>query len=63
MDNGGCEHYCTETVHSYYCSCYPGYTLQEDGHNCTGEMFNIITFFSCFFEAIEILYRIFSDDS
>ena len=38
IDNGGCDHYCTETINNYTCSCYPGYTLQLDGHTCTGKM-------------------------
>ena len=38
VDNGGCDHYCTETINNYTCSCYPGYTLQADGKTCTGKM-------------------------
>ena len=36
--NGACQHNCTNTVGSYYCTCVDpaGYTLSEDGHNCTG---------------------------
>ena len=37
VDNGGCDHYCTETIQSYFCSCYPGYTLDTDQHTCVGE--------------------------
>ncbi|XP_065917828.1 uncharacterized protein [Dysidea avara] len=35
--NGGCQHNCTNTIGSYYCTCAnpTGYTLNEDGHNCT----------------------------
>ena len=36
VDNGGCAHFCTETIDSYTCSCYPGYTVDTDEHNCTG---------------------------
>ena len=36
VNNGGCDHYCMETLESYTCSCYPGYTLESDGHTCTG---------------------------
>ena len=25
-----------ETLESYTCSCYPGYTLEPNGHTCTG---------------------------
>ena len=38
IDNAGCDHFCTETIRSYTCSCYPGYTLQEDKHTCVGEL-------------------------
>ena len=38
IDNGGCDHFCNETIESYTCSCYPGYTLQEDEHTCVGEL-------------------------
>ena len=34
--NGGCEHTCTNTVGSYYCTCYTGYTLNKNGRTCTG---------------------------
>ena len=37
VGNGGCDHYCTETIDSYTCSCYEGYQLEADGHNCTGK--------------------------
>ena len=33
-NNGGCDHFCNDTDTSYSCSCYPGYTLQQDGHTC-----------------------------
>ena len=36
-ENAGCDHYCTETLYSYTCSCYPGYTLEHDGHTCIGK--------------------------
>ena len=36
VENGGCDHYCTETIQSYICSCYPGYTLDTDQHTCIG---------------------------
>ncbi|XP_041953721.1 fibulin-2-like [Alosa sapidissima] len=32
-----CHHTCINTQGSYVCACYPGYTLQEDGHNCEPE--------------------------
>ena len=35
-NNGGCDHYCTNTIGSFVCSCYPGYTLDVDGRTCLG---------------------------
>ena len=32
----GCDHNCTNTVGSYYCSCMDGYVLEADNHTCTG---------------------------
>ena len=34
--NGGCDHTCTDTIGSYYCTCDNGYTLQSDKHKCVG---------------------------
>lgn len=34
VDNGGCEHRCTNTRGSFTCSCDPGYKLQSDGQGC-----------------------------
>ena len=36
VNNAGCDHVCTETIRSYSCSCFPGYTLETDGHTCIG---------------------------
>lgn len=33
--NAGCQHHCQNTLGSYKCSCRNGYTLNDDGHNCT----------------------------
>ena len=33
--NGGCQHNCTNIVGAYYCSCVTGYSLDDDGHNCS----------------------------
>ena len=35
-DNGGCEHACRDTPHDFECSCNTGYSLNNDGFNCTG---------------------------
>ena len=36
VSNGGCAHYCTNTIGSFECSCYQGYQLAEDGFTCFG---------------------------
>jgi len=36
-DNGNCEQNCTNTIGSFYCSCWTGYRLDENGKNCTGK--------------------------
>ena len=37
-NNGGCDDSCTNTVGSYYCQCDTGYTLQSNGHTCSGNV-------------------------
>ena len=33
----GCDHNCTNTNGSYYCTCMDGYELESDNHTCTGD--------------------------
>ena len=33
----GCDHNCTNTPGSYYCTCMNGYDLESDNHTCTGD--------------------------
>ena len=35
-DNGNCSHDCTNTPGSYLCSCNNGYSIDTDGHSCSG---------------------------
>ena len=34
--NGGCDHICTNTNGSYYCTCHNGYDLTIDNSSCNG---------------------------
>ena len=36
-DNGGCEHNCTNEVGSFVCGCDTGYSIDDNGFNCTSE--------------------------
>ena len=36
VNNGGCQHSCTNSIGSYTCSCKAGYALQANGRNCRG---------------------------
>ena len=36
LENGGCEHFCTNLVGSYKCNCQNGYSLAPNGHDCIG---------------------------
>ena len=31
-----CDHNCTNTPGSYFCTCMDGYVLESDHHTCTG---------------------------
>ena len=37
LDNGECDHTCTNTDGSFFCSCDAGYLLTEDGRICAGK--------------------------
>ena len=38
----GCDHNCTNTDGSYYCTCIDGYKMQLDNHTCTGNDYNLL---------------------
>ncbi|OBS76965.1 hypothetical protein A6R68_16569 [Neotoma lepida] len=35
-DNGGCVHDCINIPGNYRCTCFDGFMLAHDGHNCLG---------------------------
>ena len=37
IDNGGCQHSCSNTVGSYSCTCNGGYELHSDEETCDGK--------------------------
>jgi len=40
----GCDHSCTNTDGSYYCTCMDGYELESDNHTCSGAQLFINTY-------------------
>ena len=45
-DTDDCEQICTNTEGSFDCSCMSGFTLDDNGKNCTGESFTKVINFS-----------------
>lgn len=39
LNNGYCEHNCSNELGTYRCQCAAGYQLDQGGHNCTGNYF------------------------
>ncbi len=39
VQDHGCEHSCVNNAGSFTCSCRTGYTLDDNGKNCTGKFF------------------------
>lgn len=37
VNNGHCEHNCSNELGGYSCQCASGYQLDQDGRNCTGK--------------------------
>ncbi|VDN38077.1 unnamed protein product [Cylicostephanus goldi] len=33
-DNGGCHHDCVNTIGTFYCRCWAGFELEENGKTC-----------------------------
>ena len=38
INNGGCEQNCENDIGDYNCTCFNGYTLDNNGYNCTGKI-------------------------
>uniref|UniRef100_A0A674NDR6 Signal peptide, CUB domain, EGF-like 2 n=1 Tax=Takifugu rubripes TaxID=31033 RepID=A0A674NDR6_TAKRU len=38
FSNGGCVHECNNIPGNYRCTCYDGFHLAHDGHNCLGKI-------------------------
>ena len=36
----GCNHNCTNTAGSHFCTCTDGYELESDNHTCKGDDYN-----------------------
>ena len=52
---GGCDHNCTNTNGSYFCSCMDGYELESDNHTCTGDDYTgIATYYN--YKTLELPY-------
>ena len=37
LDRDECAMSCTNTIGSYTCGCTPGFLLEDDGKDCSGE--------------------------
>ena len=40
QNNGGCSQNCINTIGSYKCACYEGYSLDLNGFSCSGKQAN-----------------------
>lgn len=45
VENGGCDQNCTNKIPGFYCSCFEGYTLAEDGQSCNGNWSYVFSIF------------------
>lgn len=43
VNNGGCDHFCRNTVGSFECSCQKGYKLLTDERTCQGKLVSLYT--------------------
>ena len=45
-NNGGCEQNCENNAGSYNCTCSNGYTLNNNGYNCTGKIMSSLIIYT-----------------
>ena len=38
VDNGGCDQTCVNENGTYHCECIVGHLLEDDDHNCIGNV-------------------------
>ena len=44
VNTDGCQHRCNNTVGSFYCSCFDGYSLEDSSTQCYGRsVFSMIS--------------------
>ena len=54
IENGGCEHNCTNIGSSYYCTCNSGYELHTDRITCHGELFQHNVYMQVCFSCMKV---------
>ena len=43
----GCNQNCTNTIGSYFCTCYPGFEMLNDNRTCVGKYYCIYLCIQC----------------
>ena len=56
----GCNQNCTNTIGSYFCSCYPGYDIQNDNRTCVGKDLTL-SIYVCYYNSYisNLIYNIY----
>ena len=50
LNISGCNQNCTNTIGSYFCSCYPGFEILNDTRTCVGKNFANNTRIHCYLQ-------------
>ena len=53
VDNGGCDHTCSNKPGSFECQCKDGYLLSDDGKLCNGKNYILVSFQLHFVNTLE----------